>query len=256
MEQLFNRDGSRFDGIPSSSNGKAVRYVPVACDRCHVINGQRVWLMGMMNGKPYSTTGFDCWTCSNTGVRGERKERLYTAKELARVNKAAATRAARKAEANRIAAEQAAAARVAKDAALRAENAEFIAKLETLTGEFWDGFRESFFQRAEAPTARQIELVDAEVARRSQNASSAFVGALGAKIEVSVTVERIITLPNYGFGISYINLLRDDRGNLLVYKGLSDLGNVGETSTIKATVKEHSVRDGVQQTVIQRPKVV
>ena len=33
----------------------------------------------------------------NTGVRGQRKERLYTAVELARVNKSAATRAARKA---------------------------------------------------------------------------------------------------------------------------------------------------------------
>ena len=53
-----------------------------------------------------------------------------------------------------------------------------------------------------------------------------------------------------------LNLVRDQAGNLLVYKGLSDIGQQGETVTLKATVKEHNIRDGVQQTVIQRPKVM
>jgi hypothetical protein len=30
----------------------------------------------------------------------------------------------------------------------------------------------------------------------------------------------------------------------------------GDTLTISATIKEHGVRDGVKQTVIQRPKVL
>ena len=30
----------------------------------------------------------------------------------------------------------------------------------------------------------------------------------------------------------------------------------GETATIKATIKDHGVRNGVKQTLIQRPKVV
>ena len=73
---------------------------------------------------------------------------------------------------------------------------------------------------------------------------------------LTVTVERIITLPDYGYGKNYITLMRDQAGNLLVYKGLSDIGQQGETVTMKATVKEHNIRDGVQQTVIQRPKVL
>lgn len=253
---LFTRDGAEFKGTPDDHNGKPVRYVQIACDRCHVIDGQRLWVMGMENGRPYSHTGFSCWTCGNTGVRGERRERLYTEAELARVNKAADTRAARKAEADRVAREQFEAARAAKDAEFRVQNAEYIAKLESLDGEFWDNFRKSFLTRAVAPTERQIELVEGEVAKRAANATSAFIGAVGGKIEVAVTVERVITLPDYGFGINFINLLRSSNGSLLVYKGRSNLGDVGETNTIRATVKAHEWRDGVQQTVIQRPKKV
>ena len=88
MEQLFNRNGTEFNGtLQHDDAGKPVRLVPVACDRCSVIGGVRVWCRGTVNGQPFSNTGFNCWTCSNTGVRGERRERLYTAAELVRVNK-------------------------------------------------------------------------------------------------------------------------------------------------------------------------
>lgn len=255
--ELFKRDGSIFTGaVNTDEKGRMTYTMTIPCDRCHVVDGQRVWLMGIENGRPYSRTGFECWTCGNTGIRGHREERLYSAEKLAQVNKSAATRAARKAEADRIAAEQAKAARIAKDAAFRAENAEFIAKLEALDGDFWVAFRNDFLRRAMAPTARQIELVDGEIAKRVKNAASAFVGNVGDKLNLIVTVERIIALPDYGFGVNYITLLRDQAGNMLVYKGLSDIGQQGETVTLKATVKEHNIRDGVQQTVIQRPKVL
>ncbi len=257
MEQLFNRDGSEFSGTPEFNDaGKPVRYVPVACDRCHVINGQRLWVMGMENGAPYSRTGFDCWTCGNTGVRGQRKERLYTAVELARVNKTAATRAARKAEAQRIAAEQAEAALVAKETAFRSGNAEFIAKLETLDGDYWDGFKQSFYARREAPTERQIALVEGEVAKRAANATSEFFGAVGEKITVTLKVERIVVLHSEFYGTNYITIARTPEGNVVTYKGLTDLGAVGDTKTVKATVKDHTLYNNTRQTVIQRPKVL
>lgn len=255
--ELFKRDGSIFSGtVNTDGKGRTTYTVTIPCDRCHVINGQRLWVMGIENNRPYSRTGFECWTCGNTGIRGHREERLYTAEKLAQVNKSAATRAARKAEADRIAREQAEAASVAKDAAFRAENAEFLKKLESLDGDFWNQFRNDFMRRAMAPTARQIEMVEGEVAKRAKNAASAFVGNVGDKLTLTVTVERIITLPDYGYGKNYINLLRDQAGNMLVYKGLSDIGQQGETVNLKATVKEHSIRDGVHQTVIQRPKVL
>jgi len=255
--ELFKRDGTLYTGTVNTDDKGRMTYIAVIhCDRCHVINGQRLWIMGMNNGQPYSHTGFDCWTCGNTGIRGEREERLYTAEKLAKVNKAAATRAARKAEADRAALERAEAARLEKHAAFRAENAEFLRKLESLDGDFWVAFRDDFLRRAVAPSVRQIGLVEGEIAKRAANAVSAFVGNAGDKVTLTVTVERIITLPDNGFGVSYINLLRDSAGNLLVYRGLSDIGQKGETVTLKATIKEHQIRDGVKQTIIQRPRVL
>ena len=256
MTKLFSRQGKEFTGTVNTNEKGLLTYTKaIPCDRCHVIGGQRLWIMGIENNRPYSKTGFECWTCGNSGVRGEREERLFTESELARVVKSAATRATRKAEADRIAQEQAEAARVVKDAAFNAANTSFIDTLATLDGDFWDGFRASFLQRATAPTERQIALVEGEVAKRAKNAASAFVGNVGDKLILTVTIDRIICLPDYGFGVNYINLLRDEAGNVLVYKGLSDLGQQGNVVTLKATVKEHTIRDGIKQTVIQRPKL-
>lgn len=256
MTQLFTRQGVEFTGtVETNEAGKPVRYVNVSCDRCHVIGGQRLWVMGMENGRPYSKTGFSCWTCGNTGVRKTVAERLYTDAELVRLNKSASTRAARKAEADRVAREQFEAARAAKDAEFRAANAEFIAKLAALDGEFWDGFRESFLSRAVAPTERQIELVNTEVAKRAANAASGFVGAVGDKVTLTVTVERIVGFKT-AFGNQYIYICRTDGGNIVTYKGTAHIAGTGETVTLIATVKEHTVYNGAKQTVIQRPKLV
>jgi hypothetical protein len=156
--ELFKRDGKEFTGtVNTDENGRTTYTAVIPCDRCHVINGQRLWIMGTKNGRPYSNTGFECWTCGNTGVRRHVEAKLYTAEKLAQINKTAETRAVRKAEADRIAREQAHAARLVKDAAFWAENAEFIDKLKSLDGAFWSQFRSDFLRRAIAPTARQIE---------------------------------------------------------------------------------------------------
>lgn len=254
---LFTRTGTEYTGtIEHDDNGRPVRLVAISCDRCHVINGQRLWVMGMENGVPYSKTGFDCWTCGNTGVRGERKERLYTAEELVRVNKAAATREANRTAKAAAAAEKAAAERLARDHAFHTEHAAFIAKLNALDGEFWDGFRESFFNRMAAPTERQIELVEGEMAKRAANAASGHFGAVGDKVTLTITVERIIILQHPVYGTNYITIARCDNGNIVSYKGKTDIGNKGETLTIKATIKGHDVYNGIAQTQIQRPKVM
>lgn len=257
MTQLFTRLGNAFTGtVQFNDAGKPVRYVDVHCDRCHVINGERLWVMGTENGRPYSRTGFSCWTCGNSGVRSTRQERLFTETELARVNKAAATRAARKAEAERIAREQFEAARAAKDVEFRTANADFIANLYKLNGEFWDGFRESFLTRATAPTERQIALVEAELAKRAANAASKHIGDIGDKVTLTITVERIIVLESQFYGTNYITIGRTADGSVITYKGRVDIGAKGETNTVKATIKGHSVYNGVAQTEIQRPKLV
>lgn len=255
--KLFTREGKEFTGtVNTDDKGRMTYTKAIPCDRCHVINGQRLWIMGTNNGRPYSHTGFECWTCGNSGVRRHVEAKLYTAEKLAQINKAAETRAARKAEADRLAWVKAQAEQAEKLAAFRAENAEFLKKLESLDGDFWNQFRNDFLRRAMAPTARQIGLVEGEIAKRAKNAASVFVGNVGDKLTLTVTIEQIIVLPDYGFGVNYINILRDQAGNVLVYKGLSDLGQKGETVSLKATVKGHDMRNGVCQTTIQRPKVL
>ena len=59
------------------------------------------------------------------------------------------------------------------------------------------------------------------------------------------------------YGTNYIHICEDEHKNVVIYKGKSyDFPLKGETATMTAVVKEHGVRDGVKQTVIQRPKKV
>ena len=230
--ELFNRDGKEFTGTPEiNEKGKPYTQVAITCDRCHVIGGRRLWIMGIENN------------------------RLYTAEELAKINAAAQKRAAKRFEAEQAEAARKAAEQAVKEAAFLTSCSDFIATLSKLDGEFWDSFTESFLRRATAPTERQAAMVEAEVAKRAQNAASAFVGAVGDKIVLTITIERLIPLESQ-FGTTYINLCRDQQGNVIVYKGNSNIGDVGETVNVRATVKEHVLYNAASQTVIQRPKLV
>ena len=259
--QLFNRDGKLFTGTPEiNEKGKPYTQVNIACDRCHVIGGQRLWIMGIENGHPYSKTGFDCWTCGNTGVRKVVDDRLYTAEELAKLNASAEKRAAKRFAAEQAEAARKAAERAGAEAAYRAANADFLAKLATLCtadgSAFWDRFAADLLVALRTPSERQIALVEGEVAKRAKNASSAFLGAVGDKIEMTLTIERVIDIGDR-FRPCYISICRDTSGNAVTYKGTAPvmLDTDGEFK-IKATVKEHRLYNDTKQTVIQRPKLV
>jgi hypothetical protein len=57
------------------------------------------------------------------------------------------------------------------------------------------------------------------------------------------------------YGVSHINICRDEAGNVIVYKGSHGLEK-GWRYVIKATVKAHDEREGVKQTIIARPKIL
>jgi hypothetical protein len=261
MEKLFTRNGHQYTKTPEFNEaGKPVYTRVIECERCGVVNGQRVWCMGMENGRAWSTTGFECWTCNNTGIRGTKQERLYTSAELAKITKAAVTRAANKQakflEAQRIIAEK----RAANEAAYHQANAVFLETLKGLCSgdgqSFWDRVYADLTTSLRDPSDRLIAAVDAEVAKRAINVNSAFIGDVGDKITITITIEKIITIHSQLYGNTYLHLCRDQAGDVIVYKGTANIGNPGETNKIKATVKEHQLYDGVQQTVIQRPKLV
>lgn len=257
MEALFTRTGKEVTG-DIEGDSRPYIMVPKPCDRCHVVNGERIWLMGYENGRPFSRTGFECWTCGNSGVRGFRKERLFTAQQLARLNKSAQTRAANRAAKLLAEQQKAAAERQAAEAKYRADNAEFLAEIATLcTGngsDFWDRMAGDLLAALRNPSERQIELVKGEIAKRVANASSEFVGAVGDKVTLNLTIERVISMDT-PYGISYMTIARTE-GNVIVYRGSARLGRQGEQVTIKATIKEHTFWQGVKQTIILRPKKV
>ena len=106
--------------------------------------------------------------------------------------------------------------------------------------------------------------IDARAAKKAEwasekaalNANRAFVGTVGQKVTVALTTVHIIVLDSI-YGSNFIHICEDANQNVVIYKGKSyDFPAKGYTATVKATVKEHGVRDGVKQTVIQRPKVL
>jgi hypothetical protein len=87
-------------------------------------------------------------------------------------------------------------------------------------------------------------------------ANSQHIGNVGDKVTLTITVERIVVLKSEFYGDNYITIARDEQGNAITYTGRSDIGGKGDTLTIKASIKEHTVYNGIKQTVIQRPKVL
>jgi hypothetical protein len=96
-------------------------------------------------------------------------------------------------------------------------------------------------------------------------ASQKFVGEVGKKVTLTVTVKKEIMVDRpkfhyYDSGTSNIRLCQDQDGNVIVFSGNAAFPLEGETATITATVKSHRVysRNGVDtpQTTIIRPKIV
>jgi len=105
----------------------------------------------------------------------------------------------------------------------------------------------------DARTARKAEWADKKAAI---DATRDHVGIAGEKITLTLKVVHIVELDG-SFGTIYINICEDANNNTIIYKGnAKGFPDKGETATITATVKEHGVRNGVKQTVIQRPKAV
>ena len=88
------------------------------------------------------------------------------------------------------------------------------------------------------------------------DATREHIGVVGEKITLALTCVHIVTLEG-AYGTTFINICEDAEKNIVIYKGHAiGFPCKGETATVKATIKEHGVRNGVKQTVIQRPKTV
>ena len=72
---------------------------------------------------------------------------------------------------------------------------------------------------------------------------------------LTLTIKRIVYIDGFRGNSSYIYICEDAAHNVVIYKGDAKcFPNIDETGTVIATVKEHGVREGVKQTIINRPK--
>jgi hypothetical protein len=125
---------------------------------------------------------------------------------------------------------------------------------------------DKWFKLSEGQCAAILRGIDARAARRAEwldkqaalNASLQHVGTAGKREEFTLTLKKVVTIET-DYGTLVINILEDAQLNVVIYKGNAggfSEWNEGETRVIKATVKEHGVRNAIKQTVISRPAFV
>ena len=88
-----------------------------------------------------------------------------------------------------------------------------------------------------------------EAAKQAERRSSEHVGQVGQRMIIDVAEMNLLTSWDTQYGTTYLYKFVDTAGNTLVWFASKTMENV---SKIKATIKEHSERDGVKQTVITR----
>ena len=104
--------------------------------------------------------------------------------------------------------------------------------------------------------ARAVKKAEWASEKAALDAKRAHIGAVGQKVTLELTVVHVVVLDGM-YGTTYINICEDAEQNVVIYKGSSNaIPGKGHTFNVVATVKEHGVRDGVKQTVIQRPKLI
>jgi hypothetical protein len=91
--------------------------------------------------------------------------------------------------------------------------------------------------------------------RAAEKAKAEWIGDVGARIVLKLTVNHVVDLEGQ-FGWSGLFICTAEDGNKVIYKGTTGIGDKGDVVTVKATVKEHGVRDGEKQTIIARPIIV
>jgi hypothetical protein len=107
----------------------------------------------------------------------------------------------------------------------------------------------AMIERGEARVAEREEAMRAKADR------SGWIGNVGERMVFTLTIQMVISMEGQ-YGYSYLHVTEADDGNTVIYKGTNCLGERGDKVTVKATVKEHDIRDGVKQTKISRPKGV
>ena len=125
---------------------------------------------------------------------------------------------------------------------------------------------DSYGKLSEKQVLAVRKCIEANIARKAEWASKQalidakrqHIGVVGEKITLTLTLKKVINLDS-AFGTIGLFIFEDADQNVVIYKGnASSIWELaeGEAVTLKTTIKEHGVRNGVKQTLIQRPKAI
>lgn len=220
----------------------AYRMVAKHCFRCGGLGGAEAW----------KHTGYTCYKCGGDGGQRMVAETVYTREQYAkRTAKADAARKAREAKKE---AEQA-----AKKATFAETHASLIAMVEQIKrpSNFLASIMEKgwmFGQLSDKQASAAYAAAEKELARQQLDGASQHIGTVGERISIEGDIFFVARFESR-FGTTHITGVKDDAGNIYIQKGTA-IGYRGERVSLKATVKDHEIRDGVKQTIITRPKAI
>ena len=274
-------------GTPLVENGKMYTKIKRKCDRC--VNG--VYVCRIENGMPvphHNANGV-CFQCGGTGYE-VKKVRLYSVAEAekmekrneeARIKRAAAAEIKMKTEFQQKKAkwiedhgfsndgvtyvitgdsysikDELKAAGFIFDYTLKWHKAEVPAEYADRVKEIkmddiieFSAWGEGHYKNGAA------EYIEKVLAENSEDASSAWIGTKGDKIDVDVT---FVSKRGYQskYGYSNVYTFRTVEGDLLTWFSTVEVKKeIGENFKLIATVKDHSEYKGIKSTVITRAKV-
>jgi len=98
----------------------------------------------------------------------------------------------------------------------------------------------------------QERIAERAAAKEAKAASAQHIGAVGERRGFELTI-KFMTSFETRFGYTFVHVMEDAAGNVVVYKGSKAIGQKGDSVSLTATIKEHGVRDGIAQTIIARP---
>lgn len=80
---------------------------------------------------------------------------------------------------------------------------------------------------------------------------SEFIGSIGDRVELVLTVDKVIDLEN-AFGSSKMHIMHDDEGNAVVWTTSARSWAAGSQRLVRGTVKDHRVYRNEKQTILTR----
>lgn len=203
--------------IRTDKNGTKI-YEDWECPRCG----------GMGEAEKWYRTGRVCYECGGSGLRKRpRIVKEYTDVYFAKLK----------------------AKRIAKQKKYEEEHAEEIAAAKAEQ------------ERRDAEIAAQIEAERILLEEIERKVRGHYYGEVGQKIEIEVTYVDSFSFETQ-FGYSTVYKFDTDDGAHLVWMTSGSLGgndlivDEGSRITIRATIKAHNERNGVEQTMLNRVKVI